>query len=39
MQAVMKLARVPAISRLGLRALIAGTLANFMTACIAGLLL
>ena len=27
------------LSRLGLRALVAGTLANFMTACIAGLLL
>ena len=27
------------VSRLGLRALVAGTLANFMTACIAGLLL
>jgi CNT family concentrative nucleoside transporter len=27
------------LSRLGLRALIAGTLANFMTACIAGMLL
>ena len=27
------------LSRLGLRALVAGTLANFMTACIAGMLL
>lgn len=27
------------LSRLGLRALIAGTLANFMTACVVGILI